>query len=222
MNRSRSHGFTLIEVAIVLVVVALLLGGVLKGRELMTGARARSLIQQQDEIKVAYFGFLDRYGALPGDYPQASASIAGITPTPACNNGNGDGDGRIEAANNENRLVWEHLSRVGFLSSIYTCAAAPGPTTGPVNPYGHYLDIVHDADYAGTASARNNLKSGAQVPSDVLAEMDRKIDDGNALSGIFRAQVGGGVSATPADCYSVGGLWVTSPPGSNCGAVVIF
>ena len=58
-----TSGFTLIEIAIVLVIIGLLVGGVLKGQELITGARVRNLISQQDGIKAAFFGFQDRYRA---------------------------------------------------------------------------------------------------------------------------------------------------------------
>src|SRR5215203_6591843 len=92
--RKQQQGFTLIEIAIVLVIIGLLLGGVLKGQELITGARVRNIIQQQDGVKAAYFGFLDRYRALPGDYANATATIAGVS-TAKCNSGNGDGDGTI-------------------------------------------------------------------------------------------------------------------------------
>ena len=84
----RQTGFTLIEIAIVLVIIGLLLGGVLKGQELITSARVRNLISQQDGIKAAYFGFLDRFRALPGDYSQASTNIANVA---AGANGNGNG-----------------------------------------------------------------------------------------------------------------------------------
>jgi prepilin-type N-terminal cleavage/methylation domain-containing protein len=221
--RTKRRGFSLIEIAIVLVIVGLLLGGVLKGKELMTAARVRSLAQQQDEIKTAYFGFLDRYGALPGDYAKASSTITGIAATAACNNGNGDGDGLIETANNEHTLVWEHLSKAGFLHFVYTCAATVDQTTSPKNPYGQYLELVFDANYAGASTVpRNNLKTGPQVPSDLLAEMDRKVDDGSALAGSFRAQVGGGVSTTTTECYSAAGVWVSTEPGLNCGGSFVF
>src|SRR6187401_2595076 len=85
MNK-RQSGFTLIEIAIVLVIIGLLLGGVLKGQELITGARVRNLIQQQDGVKAAFFGFQDRYRALPGDYAAAGTNINGVTI-------NGDGNG---------------------------------------------------------------------------------------------------------------------------------
>src|SRR5438034_8642401 len=80
----RQQGFTLIEIAIVLVIIGLLLGGVLKGQELITSARVRNLISMQDGIKAAYFGFLDRYRALPGDYAQATANINGVSATSTC------------------------------------------------------------------------------------------------------------------------------------------
>src|SRR3954466_771698 len=107
--KKRESGFTLIEIAIVLVIIGLLLGGVLKGQELITGARVRNLIQQQDGIKAAYFGFLDRYRALPGDYSAATTTINGATK-------NGDADGQIEASNGTDKetiLAWEHLSKAG-------------------------------------------------------------------------------------------------------------
>ena len=84
----RQSGFTLIEIAIVLVIIGLLLGGVLKGQELITSARVRNMISQQDGIKAAYFGFLDRYRALPGDFNAATTQISGATQ-------NGDGNGQI-------------------------------------------------------------------------------------------------------------------------------
>ncbi|MDP3686236.1 MAG: prepilin-type N-terminal cleavage/methylation domain-containing protein, partial [Sulfurimicrobium sp.] len=59
--KSQQQGFTLIEIAIVLVIIGLLLGGVLKGQELINNARVRNIINQQDGIKAAYFGFQDRY-----------------------------------------------------------------------------------------------------------------------------------------------------------------
>jgi prepilin-type N-terminal cleavage/methylation domain-containing protein len=74
MNR-KAAGFTLIEIAIVLVIIGLLLGGVVKGQEPITSARVRSLIAQQDGIRAAFFGFQDRYRALPGDCAAASTSI---------------------------------------------------------------------------------------------------------------------------------------------------
>src|SRR5262245_16774189 len=168
----KQSGFTLIEIAIVLVIIGLLLGGVLKGQELITSARVRNVIQQQDGIKAAYFGFLDRFRAPPGDYTQASTNI-NCTPTP-CTNGNGNGqitaNGVAGATIDEHIAVWEHLSQSGFINGAYTYAAVPeAPGSAAANPYQRYIQVMHDNVYgAGGGVARHNIKTGNQVPSDIL------------------------------------------------------
>ena len=66
-TRAREGGFTLVEIAIVLVIIGLLLGGILKGQELITSARVRNLADQAAAVQAAYYGFVDRYRAIPGD-----------------------------------------------------------------------------------------------------------------------------------------------------------
>ena len=220
----RQAGFTLIEIAIVIVILGLLLGGVLKGQELITSARVRSLISQQDGVKAAYFGFLDRYRALPGDYSRATTNIAGAT-------FNGTGNGLITAAgvagatDHEYVAVWEHLSRAGFINGSYTFADGPEiPTSAPTSPYGRYLRVIYDAVYGtGGGATRHNIKTGNQIPSDIMAEIDRKVDDGNPVSGTFQFSTydGGGTGGTApmggaaGQCY-VGTNW-TAPSVTNCG-----
>lgn len=223
----RQSGFTLIEIAIVLVIIGLLLGGVLKGQELITSARVRNLIAQQDGVKAAYFGFLDRFRALPGDYPQATANITGAT-------GFGNGNGQIEAAATpasgssvqEDIAVWEHLSRAGFINGAYTFAATYTTASAPTNPYTMFLQLRYDNVYAdgGTATTRHNLKSGNQIPADILAEVDRKIDDGNAQLGTFRFSTlsATGTSPVAADCHTAGAWKVTGTVEPNCGATSLF
>ena len=223
----KQNGFTLIEIAIVLVIIGLLLGGVLKGQELITSARVRNLITQQDGIKAAYFGFLDRFRALPGDYNQATTNIAGVS-TAACNSGNGDGDGRIESANNENVLAWEHLSKAGFINGSYTCAASESNATTPTNPYAVRLQLIYDDVYDPSGgTARHNLKTGGQIPSDILAEVDRKIDDGNATGGTFRFSAydgGAGAPTGSGTCYSATAPnpWMATTVAANCGGASLF
>jgi prepilin-type N-terminal cleavage/methylation domain-containing protein len=186
----RSKGFTLIEIAIVLVIIGLLLGGVLKGQELITGARVRNLISQQEGIKAAFFGFQDRYRALPGDYAAADTNIncAGGCP-------NGDGNGRIDNTNaggaHEEIFAWTHLTAAGFLNGSYAANSAvttPGDDNTPKNPYSQYVQLVYDAVYGdpgATSPSKHNVKTGSQVPVEIIAEVDRKIDDGKPYSGSF-------------------------------------
>ncbi|MBE8158261.1 MAG: prepilin-type N-terminal cleavage/methylation domain-containing protein, partial [Betaproteobacteria bacterium] len=62
------RGVTLVEIAIVLVIIGLLLGGILKGQELINNAKVRAIADRQNSMKVAWFSFIDRFQALPGDY----------------------------------------------------------------------------------------------------------------------------------------------------------
>jgi prepilin-type N-terminal cleavage/methylation domain-containing protein len=217
------RGFTLIEIAIVLVIIGLLIGGVFKGQELMTGARIRSVIQQHDHLKTAFFGFMDRYRSPPGDYPTATVNIPDVT-TVCATAGNGNGNARVEAANGEAILAWEHLSKSGFLSGTYSCSGntVVDATTSPRNAYGEFLQLVYDDNYAGTTTLRHNLKTGSNVPSNILQEIDRKVDDGNALQGTFRGSTYSAGAATDAACWDTKGAWSGEAVIANCGAAVLF
>lgn len=235
--RKQQAGFTLIEIAIVLVIIGLLLGGVLKGQELIQSARVRNLISVQDGIKAAFFGFQDRFRAFPGDYSLATTNINGATV-------NGNGNGRIE--NNaacggaagcqaqENIGVWDQLSHAGFINGTYTFAAAMSDATNPKNPYGIYLDLIYDNTYGlANSPTKHNLKTGGQIPIEIIAEVDRKIDDGMPYTGAFQfsiyqgngaAQPTQGSTASPA-CTSLQdptGIWNATNGSTNCGGASLF
>jgi prepilin-type N-terminal cleavage/methylation domain-containing protein len=227
----RQSGITLIEIMIVLAIVGLLLGGVLKGQELVTSARVRALISTNDAVRKAYLGFVDRYRALPGDYDRATANIANIA-NGACP-GNGNGNGRIEAGGveNESVLVWEHLSKAGFISGSYTCDPIESAATTPTNPFAVRMQIIWDNEFydaqGQAATPRHNLKSGDQIPSDILAELDRKIDDGSATGGTFRFSAFSSGTDAPAGagtCYiaTAPNPWNSSNAAANCGAATLF
>jgi prepilin-type N-terminal cleavage/methylation domain-containing protein len=236
MTKTNQSGFTLIEIAIVLVIIGLLLGGVLKGQELITSARVRNLIGQQDGIKAAFFGFQDRYRAYPGDYGAADTNLK--CPTAPCFNGNGNGLIRSETtptAVDERQLVWVHLASAGFLNGSYSMAS---PTEGaletntPRNPYNTFLQFIHDTvyqDVAGTVPVKLNLKTGSQIPVEILAEVERKIDDGNGERGQFRfSQFDGGTGTPPvapaatAACTDTNGVWLVAEGVANCGGASLF
>ena len=117
----KQSGFTLIEIAIVLVIIGLLLGGVLKGQELIQSARVRNLISQQDGVKAAYFGFLDRFRALPGDYSKASTTIAGVAA-----GSNGNNNGQIQSIADGSGLT--NTSRRGIICRTPGSSTAAIPT----------------------------------------------------------------------------------------------
>jgi len=222
------RGFTLIELAIVLVVIGLLLGGILKGQELIESARARNLISQMDSIRAAYYAFQDKYRAVPGDYPGplAQANLAGIANDQV--GGNGDGVIRDTPMARESLLVWVHLSHANLISGNYQASGGqPDPLAEwPRNPYGATLQLQYDALFTGSGGTpRLNLKTGNQVPAKILAEIDRKIDDGRANTGQFRFSAfdGGGGPPGESRCYDARtGLWRAAENEANCGASALF
>jgi prepilin-type N-terminal cleavage/methylation domain-containing protein len=223
MSNRSNQGFTLIEIAIVLVIIGLLLGGVLKGQELITGARVRNLISQQDGIKAAFFGFQDRYRGLPGDYAAAATNIKCQGTCPS-----GDGNGRI-SENNEEILVWTHLTAAGFMNGSYNADSAtstPGDDNTPKNPYSVYIDLQYDGLYGlgGASASKHNLKTGTQVPVEIMAEVDRKIDDGRPYTGSFQFSAyapTGFTAPDPALCV-LDGNWDIGAAETNCGGTSLF
>ena len=221
--KRKQQGFTLIEIAIVLVIIGLLLGGVLKGQELINNARVRNVIAQQDSIKTAYFSFQDRYRALPGDYNLAATNIPGVTV-------NGNGNGQITG--NEQVYAWNHMNKAGFLTGTYNGVPAGGnisdASNSPVNAYGGVLQIIFDNSYADTATAADvhNIKTGNNIPASIIAEIDRKVDDGNAQQGTFRFSpwtATGAIAPTATDCYTAAtGAWNAVGGAANCGGASLL
>ena len=81
--RRKQSGFTLVEIAIVLVIIGLLLGGILKGQELINSARVRNMADMNAGIQAAYYGFIDRFRRVPGDWSAEPASALRLSRTSA-------------------------------------------------------------------------------------------------------------------------------------------
>ena len=192
--KRQQGGFTLVEIAIVLVIIGLLLGGILKGQELINSARVRNLADTNSGIQAAYYGFIDRYRNVPGDWAPAAATTA-IGETVVLPDGGGAiGNGRVDNNLPEAAGVWEQLSKAGFIQGQYNPTAGPtddGATyTGfaPSNPFGGALTLTRNDDYEddGTASDRLNLHLGLNIPVNIARELDVKLDDERPQTGDLR------------------------------------
>ena len=190
MNYNKQKGFTLVEIAIVLVIIGLLLGGILKGQELINGARVRNLADQNSGVQGAYYGFIDRYRQVPGDMTAANA-------TPAIGqtifNG-GDGDGGVDNTIAEAAGVWEQLARANFLSGGFSLPIAAVTTeadyladqNAPINAFNAPIILTRNDGYTGAGGVRLNLHMGINVPVGIARELDIKIDDGLPNTGVLR------------------------------------
>ena len=164
------QGFTLVEVAIVLVIIGLILGAVIKGRALVHNAKVKNVINQVDGIRTGVHTFYDRYGQYPGDENLQNipdGDTAGV----------GNGDGRIEQGNEERDLFMD-LALSGIISGDYD------GTKLPRHAYGHQVRLLWISPPGGTY---NHWFTLSNLPWDVAMEVDLKLDDGDPETGSVMA-----------------------------------
>jgi prepilin-type N-terminal cleavage/methylation domain-containing protein len=238
MRNRVQRGFTLLEIVIVVLIVGMLLAGVVKGQEMITSAKVKRLSGQMDEVRAAFLGFEDRYRALPGDYANVlSALDCGGT---QCLHGNGDDRIRVNETPvdgnqvHEDILVWTHLTRSGLLKGDYDMADGDGASSDRntmKNPFSAYMQIAFDGAYGvgGTSTMRHTLKTGPQVPIEVLAEFDRKTDDGLPYDGSVQFSPFAANGPSPgeggAQCTTAAApdaVWNLAGGSTNCGAALLL
>lgn len=124
------HGFSLVELSIVLVILGLLTGGILAGQSLIHAAELRSVSTEYDKLRTATQIFRDKYFALPGDMSNATSFWGKAHPTPTtCVNtrstgpetcdGNGDGMVVNTSTSYEIARYWQHLANAGLIEGQY-------------------------------------------------------------------------------------------------------
>ncbi|MBI2311787.1 MAG: prepilin-type N-terminal cleavage/methylation domain-containing protein [Betaproteobacteria bacterium] len=199
--KNRQNGFTLIEIAIVLVIIGLLLGGILKGQELINSAKVKNLAQDFKNIPVYVYAFQDRFRALPGDDVAAATHVTGATnaSTPAGLQGNGvvNGNWNSTTTTDESFLFWQHVRLAGL---------APGPTNtadatyAPTNSEGGRLGIQSNVGFASitgpTAMTGTYIICSAGILGRFVLQLDTTLDDGNPQTGSLRSILS---SAIPGD-----------------------
>ncbi len=213
--RRSEQGFTLVELAIVMVIIGLLIGGILKGQELIANAKISGTVSQLKGLDAAMNTFQDKYNALAGDMANVDTRLPNGL---AAESGNGDGDldavAGAAAAANEGTFAFIQLSRSDLISGVNIPAGpvvggtVPSVKTGGVmwlgtsTPGGGGTGIgntlnanrIYASLNGSTAAVAAAGATGAITP-EAAAQIDRKMDDGVATTGSTQSVCGAGVVA---------------------------
>ena len=231
-TRESEKGFTLVELAVVMIIIGLLIGGILKGQELITNARVTTTASEMESMSAAFNGFRDQFNALPGDMGNAVARIAGCNNIDACDDGDGsgvnDGDMSAAAGNDEGVFFFGQLLAANLLSGLDGTndgTAAAFGVTNPTAPVGGgYLagdsrvgvpaDMGVPTFRAGTYILLQNTVAASAADSGPLttgqaANIDRRLDDGAPTTGIMLSDDGCSTGGAAGDPYNEADLGIS-------------
>lgn len=190
----KPRGFTLVEVALVIVVIGLLIGGFLKGKELITQAKIKNVESSFESVAKALYTYQERYHALPGDDTGAIRFDPQIT-IPSTQNGKIEGLFDSEKLNEESRLVWLHLRYAGLISK--TVIDDPTQINSrlqeqPRNVFNGIIGVSNDLNINGAQLKIGEKMPGifvgfTNIPGDIAEILDLTQDDGLANSGRVRS-----------------------------------
>ncbi len=184
----KQGGFTLVEIAIVLVIVGLLLAGVLKGQELIESSRAKNLGKDMDAIAAGMISYTDRFKRTPGDDgPLATLTARGGNWATVTAFGNNDGILTITQANTfaaggETVAFFQHLKAAGFITGN---PADAGVAALPRSAYNGLISVG-----PGVTGMTGSAVCASQVPGKAARALDTMLDDGVTDGGSFRATLG--------------------------------
>ena len=200
-RNSAEAGFTLVEIAIVLVIIGLLLGGILKGQEMITQAKIKNIVNDFNGITVAVTSYQDRYRALPGD--DISANTRWAVQGPAKGDGNGLILGKYNATVTaaptnlqESNLFWQHLRIAGFVAGATT---GPASGTAPPNAAGGIIGVESGLPGTRGMGFSSLILCFSNLPEKIASAVDGQMDDGVPNTGQVRAQLGGSNPDTAVD-----------------------
>ena len=186
MKKAQS-GFTLVEIAIVLVIIDLLLGGILKGQELINSAKVKNFANDFRNVPLFIYGYQDKYKALSGDDPNVAGHIATATQatTPSGKQGNGviDGYWDTDTLTDETMLFWQHVRLAGFATG--STVVADNNTYWPTNADGGRIGIESGStDYILNTDNTTYLQGAYIVCSKGILgkfalQLDTTVDDGS-------------------------------------------
>lgn len=194
---SRQTGFTLVEIAVVLVIISLLMGGVLKGQELIDSAKVKNLAQDFRGLPALVHGYQDKFRDLPGDDVRAVLHLcSGDAGCTTAGDGNGFIDGKWDDTTASDAFrFWQHV-RLANLATGPTATDADGYL--PRNAVGGRIGVQRGG-LLGLAGG--HLVCSGNIPGKLVRQLDIALDDGDPATGSLRAGTSaeGGLTAISAD-----------------------
>lgn len=191
-------GYSLLELSIVVVIIALLMAGVTMGNTILKKAKLYGTIKELKEIESAIILFKEQYSAYPGDFSNAYYYFGVDDLCGTESQCNGDGDEIIEIGSKHNSEVYrsfQHLSSAELLKQYFSGVWGERNSVIQATIGGNYT-LIYDENF------NNIIKLGAEIaisgqtsdgsllfPKDA-EKIDQKIDDGMPLKGDLRAKSG--------------------------------
>lgn len=197
--KNQQRGFTLVEIAIVLVIIGLLLGGVLKGQELINSAKVKNIANDFRTIPLFIYGYQDKFKRLPGDDPNADTRFGSNGTKATTPSGHVLGDGIIagkwnsKVVTDENVLFWQHV-RLSGLAAGSTDFSDSAKASLPSNAEGGTVGIQMAAPIKGLSGTYYICSMG--INSKLAQQLDTTLDDGSGDKGSLRAQEGSDTDET--------------------------
>ena len=185
-HTGKQQGFTLVEIAIVIAIIGLLIGGVLKGQEMITNTKLKRIESDNANIMMAIFSYQDRYRQLPGDDSDASNRFSLYTdgindPAPANINGNADGriDGNwLVSPNAESANIWKHLRAANLING------GGDDDSQPINAFGGKIGLRD-----GSLLINGHTLIFGSIDGPVAKILEDRIDDKIPSSGRIQSDL---------------------------------
>jgi prepilin-type N-terminal cleavage/methylation domain-containing protein len=190
MNKNK--GFTLIELAIVLVIIGLLLGFVLNGQPLVDSAKVKKLARDFQNVQLYIHGYQDRFKALPGDDHSADVHVGGVNPANGTRNGVIEGIWDTTESADESCAIWQHVRLAGLSSGTTAVNCSANNNYQPRNADGGLIGIQSVSSFASITGMRGAyVVCSDAILGRLAAQIDAMLDDGAGNSGAVRTALRG-------------------------------